>query len=151
MLVKGSFEDFFYILIGIVWIAFSIYQGQKKRKQKTTSTPTAEKKKGFFESLLDEVNEKSQQFEETYEHDIKPELETIKAEEDIFEEQKFSYDDYYEERNYEEAEEAVSESESFKKSVFDQQLKPSRRKKGRPRFDLKKAVIYSEILKPRYF
>jgi len=151
MLVKGSFEDFFYILIGVIWIAFSIYQGQKKRKQKTTSKPTTEKKKGFFESLLDEVNEKNQQFEETFEDDIKPQLETTEAVENTFEEKKFSYDDYYEERNYDEAEEAISESESIGKSIFDQQLKPVRRKKGKPRFDLRKAVIYSEILKPRYF
>ncbi|MEE4259470.1 MAG: hypothetical protein V2I62_06910 [Bacteroidales bacterium] len=151
MLLKGSFEDFFYILIGIVWIAFSIYQGQKKRKQKSASQPTTEKKKSFFESLLDEFTEKNQQFEETHDDVISPALETIEVDENVFEEKKFSYDDYYEERNYEEAEDVLSEKESFAKSISDQQIKPSRRKKGKPQFDLRKAVIYSEILKPRYF
>jgi len=33
MLSKGSFEDFLYILIGIIWVAFSIYKGSKRKKQ----------------------------------------------------------------------------------------------------------------------
>ncbi|MCB2208277.1 MAG: hypothetical protein KQH67_08250 [Bacteroidetes bacterium] len=151
MLLKGSFEDFFYILIGIIWIAFSIYQGQKKRKQKTASQPTTEKKKSFFETLLDEVTEKNQQFEETYDDNIEPELETIEAVENTLEEKKFSYDDYYEERNYEEAEDVLIKNEPIAQPISTQNKKTILRKSRKPRFDLKKAVIYSEILKPKYF
>jgi hypothetical protein len=151
MLVKGSFEDFFYILIGIVWIAFSIYQGQKKRKQKTSPQQTAEKKKSFFETLLDEVTEKNQQFEETYADDDIQDTEPIKSVEDTFEDKKFSYDDYYEERNYEEAEDVIIKNEPLTQPEHNQKQKPGPRKRRIPRFDLKKAVIYSEILKPKYF
>lgn len=151
MLLKGSFEDFFYILIGIIWIAFSIYQGQKKRKQKSATQPTAEKKKSFFETLLDEVTEKNQQFEETYDDDIQPEIDTIEAVENTFDEKKFSYDDYYEERNYEEAEDSIIKNESLTQPILTQNKKPGSRKSRKPRFDLRKAVIYSEVLKPKYF
>lgn len=151
MLVKGSFEDYFYILIGIIWIAFSIYQGQKKRKQKTSPQTTTEKKKGFFETLLDEVTEKNQQFEETFSYDDMQDTEPVKSDGDVFEEKKFSYDDYYEERNYEEAEDVIIKNEPLAQPTYNQKLKPNPRKKRKPRFNLKKAVIYSEILKPKYF
>ena len=38
MLSKGSFEDYLYILIGIIWVAFSIYQGKKKKKREGQTT-----------------------------------------------------------------------------------------------------------------
>ena len=103
--------------------------GTEKKKTKNHFPPTTEKKKSFFESLLDEVTEKISSLKKHMMHEITPELETIEADENIFEEKKFSYDDYYEERNYEEAEDALSESESFEKSIFDQQLKPVEEKK----------------------
>lgn len=149
MLVKGSFEDFFYILIGIIWIAFSIYQGQKKRRQKSSSQPATKKKKSFFETLLDEVTEKNQQHEEVYDSEVEvsPAVEDVK----IYEEKKFSYDDYYEERNYEKAEDVLIKNKPTEQYFPDQKLKSRFVKKRKSRFDLKKAVIYSEILKPKYF
>ncbi len=38
MLVKGSVEDYIYILVGVLWIAFSIYKGIKKKKSQKTRT-----------------------------------------------------------------------------------------------------------------
>ncbi len=151
MLLKGSFQDFFYILIGIIWIAFSIYQGQKKRKQKSSTPHSTEKKKSFFETLLDEVTEKNQQYEEISDSESKPEPEFIEPLDNTFEEKKFSYDDYYEERNYKEAEDVLIKNEPLTKSAFDNPLKPSCKRTRKLRFDLKKAVIYSEIIKPKYF
>lgn len=151
MLFKGSFEDFFYILIGIVWIAFSIYQGQKKRKQKLSDAPATEKKKSFFETLLDEVTDKDQAYEEIYDSEVESSPEIIKQEESVYEENKFSYDDYYEERNYNEAEDVILKNEPLTQPTFNQKLKPNLRRSRKSRFDLKKAVIYSEILKPKYF
>ena len=151
MLLKGSFEDFFYILIGIVWIAFSIYQGQKKKKQKSSAIISPSKTTIFFETLLDEVTDKNQVNEEIYNSESESRPEIIKQEERIYEENKFSYDDYYEERNYEEAEDVLIKKEPLAKSEFDHSSRTSLNKTRKLRFDLKKAVIYSEILKPKYF
>jgi len=151
MLLKGSFEDFFYILIGIVWIAFSIYQGQKKRKQKLSAPSTTEKKKSFFETLLDEVTEKKQAYEEIYDSESESTPEIVNQEERTYEENKFSYDDYYEERNYEETEDVIIKNEPLAKSDFDHPIRANLKKTRKLHFDLKKAVIYSEILKPKYF
>jgi hypothetical protein len=150
MIFKGSFEDFIYILIGIIWIAFSIFQGQKKKRQKS-SQPTTQKKKSFFETLLDEVAKENQQEEQA--PDLQNEIEPVpsKTAESTISDHKFSYDDYYEERNYDEAEEAVIERGPIEKTPIPNKLKPQAVKRRKIKFDLRKAVIYSEILKPRYF
>jgi hypothetical protein len=150
MIFKGSFEDFIYILIGIVWIAFSIYQGQKKKKQRT-SQPTAEKKKSFFETLLDEVAKENQPEEQVVDLQEGIEATPSKADVSTIDDHKFSYDDYYEERNYDEAEEIRIQDDPVKQSSITQKRNPFPRKRRKIKFDLRKAVIYSEILKPRYF
>jgi len=150
MIFKGSFEDYIYILIGIIWIVFSIYQGRKKKQQKS-SQPTAEKKKSFFETLLDEVVEKNKQSGQVYDFEPEIEKEAPVAVKETIEDRKFSYDDYYEERNYDEANEAIIKDGPISLSVSPQKLKSRRRNGRKIKFDLRKAVIYSEILKPRYF
>lgn len=149
MIFKGSFEDFIYILIGIIWIVFSIYQA-KKKKQKS-SQPSPEKKKSFFETLLDEVAKENQQAEPITDFQNDFGSSTPETAVNTIDENKFSYDDYYEERNYEEAEEVVIEEGPPAKPSTIRKLKPLPGKKRKIKFDLRKAVIYSEILKPRYF
>ena len=147
MLVKGSFEDYFYILVGLVWVAFSIYKGiQKKKSQQAPNQKT--KKKSVLETLMDEFLEK----EET----VQPEpivyeapSQDIEFEEEVKEEV-FSYDDIYEKSNYNEAAEVYS-NKTEAKSRFKTNLKTPSTKRKKTRFNLKKAVVYSEILNRRYF
>ena len=58
MLFQASFEDYIYILVGIVWIAYSIYKGTQKSKSKQNKqneTEPVEKKKSVFETFLDKI------------------------------------------------------------------------------------------------
>jgi len=151
MLLKGSFEDILYILIGIIWVVFSIYQAKKRKKQKSVSQPGAKKKKSFFETLIDEMTEQNQQ-----QTDIPDDIGSTVAEpvvklENEYEEKKYTYDDYYEEGNYDEVKEVISTTEPLTKQIPKHEQKSHLTKRKKIRFDLKKAVIYSEILKPKYF
>ena len=151
MLLKGSFEDILYILIGIIWVAFSIYQAKKRKKQKSASQPDANKKKGFFETLIDEFTEQNQsKAEVAYDEDL-PVAEAVVKLENEYEEEKYTYDDYYEEGNYNEADDVISTTEPSTQQITKQELKSHLTKNKKLRFDLKQAVIYSEILKPKYF
>lgn len=165
MIYKGSYEDLIYILIGIIWIGYSIYKGvQKNKAAKTTTTgkPSETKSKSFLEKFLDELAE---QGEKSIEH-APPEKATITEQEFVTEpefvtEKKnvtkngerefFSYDDNYEKSNFDESSDvykpdAVTGTEIVKKAKYRE--KPKKRK---TKIDMKKAVIYSEILNPRYF
>ena len=149
MLLKGSFEDILYILIGIIWVVFSIYQAKKRKKQKSESQPGAKKKKSFFETLIDEMTEQNQQ-----QTDIPYDIDSTVTEpmvklENEYEEKKYTYDD--EEGNYDEIKEVISTTEPLTKQIPKHEQKSHLTKRKKIRFDLKKAVIYSEILKPKYF
>ena len=151
MLLKGSFEDILYILIGIIWVAFSIYQAKKRKKQKSESQPGEKKKKSFFETLIDEMTEQNQQ-----QTDISNDKDSTIAEPVIkldkdYEEEKYTYDDNYEEGNYNEVVDVISTTEPLTKQIPKHEQKSRLTKRKKIRFDLKKAVIYSEILKPKYF
>ena len=151
MLLKGSFEDILYILVGIIWVAFSIYQAKKRKKQKSATQSDANKKKGFFETLIDEFSEQNQQQPEIPYDEDSLVAETVVKHESEHEEKIFTYDDYYEEGNYNEAEDVISTTEPSTQQITKQELKSHLTKNKKLRFDLKQAVIYSEILKPKYF
>ena len=156
MLVKGSVEDFLYILVGVIWIAFSLYKGIKKKnaqKQQTQETfdaePEPEKKKSAFETFMDQImdqEEPAQQQDVVFESGAEP-LDEIENEDKS---KVFSYDDYYEESNYEKNIEVYSEAVT-QSIELKNQLQTPLKKSRKPRFDLRKAVIYSEILNRRYF
>lgn len=154
MLVKGSFEDIIYIVIGIVWIAYSIYKGTQKAKSKKTK-PVDEgvpekKTKSVFESFFDDIlveNKQQPYAEEAEEFPVKEEPLIVQD----TSEEVFSYDDYYEESNQQNRidvyEDKVETQADLKREI---QVKPINKKK-KPRIDLRKAVVYSEILNRRYF
>ncbi len=159
MLVKGSVEDYIYILVGVLWIAFSIYKGiQKKKSQKKRTEedheydaePEPEKKKSAFETFIDGImveEEETVPYKPAAVETPSEPSPTYKPQEDS---NTFSYDDYYEESNYQEGL-SVYDKADTQSTVLDTKLKTSQKKSRKPRFDLKKAVIYSEILNRRYF
>ena len=156
MLVKGSVEDFLYILVGVIWIAFSLYKGIKKKnaqKQQTQEEfdvePEPEKKKTAFQTFIDEIMVP----EEPATHQpvmFESDPETLDEIENEEKSKVFSYDDYYEESNYEKNIEVYSEAVT-QSTELKNQLQTPLKKSRKPRFDLRKAVIYSEILNRRYF
>lgn len=148
MLIKGSFEDFFYILVGLIWVAFSIYKGMQKKKSKQT-TGDKVKKKSVLETLMDEFLEKEQQPQSEpiiYQAPVvDDELIEEKAEDEIF-----SYDSMYERSNYIETDDVYTKKPAAK-SALKSNLTIPHKTKRKQQFNLRKAVIYSEILNRRYF
>lgn len=152
MLVKGSFEDFLYILAGVIWLAFSIYKGTKKKKsvKKEAKEPA---KKNVFDTLMEEildVQEKPQPEPLVYEDTVK---EMTPSEEKMPEDEPdsklFSYDDLYEQSNYNEVSEVITsgyQSMSIPETETDKPTTIERKS----RFNLRKAVIYSAILNRPY-
>lgn len=155
MLVRGSFEDIIYILIGVAWIAYSIYKGtQKSRakaKKKEDTPELAENKKSVFETFFDDVlvEEKAVPYEPVLEDVTPDEPETL---EEIPTKKPFSYDDYFEESNYKDRLDVYEKSGTEKPLKQEQKtiIDPSKKRK-KLRIDLRKAVVYSEILNRRYF
>ena len=157
MLVKGSFDDYIYILVGLIWLGFSIYKGVQKKKAASSPTNDAEdgnppeKKKSIFDDFLNQILKEE---EPVPYHPVDKEI-PIETEpgvaENITENRLFSYDDDYKESNYL-AQTDVYQKETTTRSTPDTQLKASPKKQlKKPRFNLRKAVIYSEILNRRYF
>jgi len=147
MLVKGSFEDFFYILVGLIWVGFSIYKGMQKKKSQQSTAKTV-KKKSVLETLMDEFLEKQEPVQTepiVYEEPLQAPEEKEEVSPEIF-----SYDDIYEKSNYNEVSEVYAKKTETK-SRPKANLKTLSVKRKKPHFDLKKAVIYSEILNRRYF
>lgn len=151
MLFEASFEDYLYILVGAVWIAYSVYKGiQKNKSRQNKDVKPAEKKKSVFESFIDNilVEEKPLPYV--------PEGEEIAIDDTdikIAEKQNevFSYDDDYEESNFQsdlDVYKNISETPAKEKQKNNKSLSFKRKK---PRVDLRKAVVYSEILNRRYF
>lgn len=171
MVAYASVEDFLYILIGIAWVVFSFYKAQKKKKAPGKKQPQPQKTEetketpSFLDSLLDELGvemepEQKKEDDEPYipynydEDLIEKTYVTDVHKENIRKEQSevFSYDDIYEESNYTE----VTDVNDKKKSAFEtnttsvfEDKKPSLKKQKK--VDLRKAIIYSEILKRQYF
>lgn len=149
MLFKGSFEDFIYIIIGLVWIVFSIYKGaQKNKARKKTTTPSdpeSKKTTSIFDSFLENImkDEEATTFEPVELQPNKDEEVEIKK---VESEKIFSYDDLVEESNYL-SKTDVYEEKAVTTSTLNQELRTHlKQAKTKPRFDLRKAIIYSEIL-----
>ncbi len=144
MLIKGSFEDFLYILVGLIWLAFSVYKGVKKKKPQPSSKEESSKRKSALETMMEQfmVEEPETIVYETPSPDPVPQTDT--------DEKIFSYDDIYEESNQLETSAVYDRRPEPEKKVV---TKPesTRKKKKIRRFDVRKAVIYSEILNRRYF
>ena len=160
MVYEGSYEDYIYILIGIIWIAYSFYKSASKAKaSKTTGGTPAEEPasgdtKNFLEKFFDELADQDQQPAE-FVPEEQPAEETVTKptrQEEIREEKFFSYDDEYEKSNFNEVADVYDKTTETNlgelRKKAESKLKPG---KISPKIDLRKAVIYSEILHPKYF
>ncbi len=151
MIVSASFNDYLYILFGIAWLVFSVYKGQKK-KNAASSEPPRKTNKSFLDSLMEELNP---------EPDTEPmpyvptdPYAPVEVGMDDYEPRIFSYDDAVEESNETETSVVYTQKEVDKdpktwtvenRNAENQNVRYNRG------FSLRNAVIYSEILKPKYF
>ncbi len=157
MIVQASFEDFLYIIVGLVWIIFSFYKAKKKKQERDATSKTSEKK-SFVESILNEMglqdeheepnfsqsSQDANQFGSEVDTDTNEEVEKV-----------FSYDDYYEESNYNSIDDVIEKEPSItiskKDDAINKSIESSSARKVKKNINLRKAVIYSEILKKVYF
>jgi len=160
MIVKGSFEDFLYVMIGLVWVAFSIYKGNQKKKK--SQNPDTEKKKGksAIEELLGNFLDINQENEIVYQdEDIKTESEEALFDKVVVDEKTelkttadiFSHNDSNRDSNFSQEKEVLSSDVNKNDRVFGKEYDIPVKKRKKSRFNVKKAVIYSEILnRPSY-
>jgi len=149
MISKGSFEDFLYIIIGLIWIGFSIYKAQQKKKAATQSGGNVKKEKSFFDNLMSEfINEEPSNPYHIPSSEPPPAKTTERRETRA--DKIFSYDDMYEESNamseFDVYEKKPAKQAEFAEEIMDKQQS----KKQKPRINLRKAIIYSEILNRKY-
>jgi len=154
MLVKGSFEDWIYVLAGLVWVAFSIYKGSQKQKKSKAGGSEDVKKKSTIEELLGEflnVKEEARVYSQPEDEMVTENLvfdeTTTEDKQSVTSKQKvFSYDDEFEEGNFSEENRVYIPETKDKDKVAVEKNRKSYRRKRKPRFNVRKAIIYSEIL-----
>lgn len=161
MIVYSSFEDFLYIIIGLVWIIFSFYKAKKKKQERESPTQT-EENDSLVESILNEMGLQDEKEEHPFvepshssidvEPEIEPEVSSSTYEENS---EVFSYDDIYEESNYNSIDDVIERKPVVPIGKIDEAYKisgsSSSNMKITKNFNLSKAIIYSEILKKVYF
>ncbi len=155
MTALASFEDIIYIIVGLLWVAFSFYNAKKKKNAKKGPAPV-NKKKSMLESLLNEMGYEDQKKDSALYESVQEvdqyEDEPIQTEAAA---EIFSYDDYYEESNSESTNHVITQESNTQVTTIDYNRtiakEKSTNKKSKTRIDLRKAVIYSEILKKVYF
>lgn len=164
-------EDFIYILLGIAWIGFTIYNQQKKLKQKQERAaqkskpsgvseahayePPPEKEKSFLEKLMEEISDEpvedpiqrhftEDEPQQTYQGFNKAEsVERAKSVGDIIENNSALSKEYFKrtEKNDIKDQEEEEEFTYYEPENYVEYLAD---------FDLRKAVIYSAILERPY-
>lgn len=149
MIAKGSFEDFLYIFIGLIWIGFSIYKAQQKKKAAAGGQINTKKEKSFLDNLMSEfiTEEEANPYELPIEEPSP--AETFKPRETRAS-KIFSYDDIYEESNLSADFDVFEKKPEYKPQYFTEKITNKQQQKRKPKIDLRKAVIYSEILTRKY-
>ena len=157
-------EDFLFIIIGIVWLVYSFYNSKQKAQRKQAAqqarknspeTPVPAPPRSFLEELLDPqppVIQPTIEPEEGWEEPttfypvadevtIRPEAQSLETIEEEISESYF--DRQYAERNrVNENQRVIQRVEAAPEMLVEEIIDEE--------FDLRKAVIYTEILNPRY-
>lgn len=149
-------EEFIYILIGVIWLAASIYKASQKKKQKAkpqspaTSIPNEETPVSKTRSLLEELMEGQQArvpepevIEYEYDEPMQAEIENKAA---------GSFQSEYAGYGFKGLEALESEGESsLSRITFKDIMKvPTENQRKAVKIDLRKAIIYSAILERPY-
>lgn len=161
-------DDFLYILIGIVWVVYSLYNNKQKQDRKKAArelsetsrpVPPARPKRSLFEEILmGEVLQVPEPQEVTIEPPVKEFTRKATAEEvDVRKTEAQSLEYITEEvpADYFDQQYTDRKEEKSKVALFDDNTKSEAESNEQEfeiagNFDLKTAVIYAEILNPRY-
>lgn len=152
-------EDYIYILIGVIWLAASIYKAANKKKK--AFTPESEPDTSVRREMQNRPRKRSLFEEFMGEHEVRlpePEVHEIYVEKDyesIRVEQKKtsgSFQEEYAKFGFTGLEKLSSEGESStgRISFRDSMKKTTEKRSSQKRFDLRKAIIYSTILERPY-
>lgn len=158
MVYYASIDDYLYILLGIGWILFSVYTNKKKKaKQQQNSTTEEKPSPSFLENLMEEIGLKEENADPYEEPQNSPAVTPFTSSVNIpepVETRMFSQDDFYEESNFDRAPDVLKTETGIKskvKTAFARDKRVTNKKKNRKKLDIRKAVIYSEILSKKYF
>ncbi len=156
-------DDFLYIIIGILWVVYSLYTSKQKKErrraleeQRKAGGPVVQPKRSIIEEFLDPEGSKPEITEDEYSREIFQGGTMEEREAEVLE-------TFVENQSLETIEEEVSAA------YFEQQYRARARvdtvmpdrvqpmiaeeefaDNQEEEFDLRKAVIYAEILNPRY-
>jgi len=155
MVYQASFQDILFVLAGLAWIGYSAYRKSKKRGETSQSggKNVSSKKKSVFEELMTQyTNEEAERQEATNPineaYAVTPE---VQLEETLNDDHVFSYDDYYEEGvGSEPTSDGILPSNEVERQIKVDVDTPKKQKISSKSFNLRKAFIYSEILKQKY-
>ena len=168
MVSFASFEDYLYVIFGILWVVFSIYNANRKKKAKEAKAKgDNSESKSVGSSILDAImKEVGVSAEDLSPNQSDPYTNTPKTvstqeeqnkyeeEADVESDNVFSYDDIYEESNYSPPTNVIDRKQQVKLNKTATGIvksnNPSEKRKAK-KINLRKAVIYSEILKKKNF
>jgi hypothetical protein len=144
-------EDFIYILIGIIWLVFSVVKGNQKKKaamtQNQQSNNPQEAKDRSFEDILSEMfgEEPETVFQKVGEQESTIDMETSEPEVGM------AYQSL-EELFLKEQEEQISKGEIVKENSVKSRIEPETLEKSLDHqpFDLRRAIIYQAVLERPY-
>jgi hypothetical protein len=150
-------EEYIYIIIGVIWVAASIYKASQRKKEKAisrkpaTAVPEEEAKHRSTRSLLEELLEGQKL------RPPEPEVIELDYDEPMFAEieelpKQGSFQSEYAGFSLKELEAISGEGvSSLGRISFVDIMKESEKKDARPvKIDLRKAIIYSAILERPY-
>ena len=152
-------EDYIYIIIGVIWLAATVYKASQKKKQEQAgkqaakNASNAESKVSAARSLLEELLEGQQlrvpdpEVVEIVEEYDEPMMAEVKEQQ-----YKNSFQDEYAGRGFKGVETLSAEGvSSLGQITFTDIMKVSKKPAERPmKIDLRKAIIYSAILERPY-
>lgn len=144
-------EDFIYVLIGIIWLVFSVVKGnQKKKAAMTQNQQTKEPKEAkdrSFEDIISEMfgEEPETVFQKVGEQESTIDMETSEPEVGM------AYQSL-EEIFLKEQEEQISKGEITKENSVKNRIEPETLEKtlDHQPFDLRRAIIYQAVLERPY-
>lgn len=139
-------ENFIYILIGVIWLAFSVIKGSQKKKASISSRPNdeANPKNRSFEDIMSEIlgtNEGRQNPQNQFVEHVEEEVE----EENVGNAYQTLEDLYLKERLENEHELRIEEPKN--NNLEPQILEPNSHNQ---QFDLRTAIIYQAIMERPY-
>jgi hypothetical protein len=143
-------EDFIYILIGIIWLVFSVIKGTQKKKATSADqhSETSQKEKGrTFEDIMSEIlgEDRQTEYVEVSEQESTIDLETAEPEVGSAYQ---SLEDIY----LKEQQERLKNIEILEEEPVELSSEPqfSEESSIHSSFDLRKAIIYQALLERPY-